>query len=313
MEKLPKCLLLPIDGTDDSIRPVEFLRRLYPDTSDVNLILCYFIPPLPPVYAGMFAESAEMVKKKRELLQSREQDTRRIFDHARKALLNVGFSQELIQTHVQQKEMTVAKHACLLADTKKVDAVLVQKRITSNLEGFIRGSSPSALLNHCLTSPIWFTEGDVEPKKAAICIFKEEACMRIADHAGFMLSDTGIPITLLHASRAVSVPVRCRQPETSAAFAHWASSPEGREIKPYLTRAAEILMDYGIAEDRVEVTLIPSRGDTAQEILTWCRGSGTGIIGLGHSEPEGIWSFLKTSVTKNILAEFKNMAVWVTQ
>jgi hypothetical protein len=313
MQDLPKCLLLPIDGTEKSLRPVRFIRRLYPAEKDLSLILSYFVPPLPSVYSGVATESRDLIEKKRQILNKRTENTRRIFDEARKALLDAGFSEGMIQEHVEQKEMTVAEHACLLADIRKVDAILVQKTISSSLEGFLKGDSPSALFQHCLASPIWFTEGEIDPGNAAICIFNEEASLRIADHAGFMLAGTPAVITLLHAAKSLSSPVTCSLTDAPEKLASWSLSPAGIEVMPYLMKSAEILQGNGVDENRIRIVLIPRKGDTAQEILAWCHANGTGIIGLGHSKPEGIWGFLKTSVTRKIIDEFKNMAVWVTQ
>ncbi|MFZ2447289.1 MAG: hypothetical protein WAW37_13100 [Syntrophobacteraceae bacterium] len=313
MPNPPKCLLLPIDGTAESLRPVEFVSRLYPGVRDVNLVLSYFVPPLSPIYSGPGVESPGVLKKRREALASREQDTRRIFEGARKMLLDSGFSEALIQEHVQQKEMTVAKHACLLADIKKVDAILVQKRISSDLEGYLRGDSHSALLRHCIASPIWFTEGEIQAEGAAVCIYSEEASLRIADHAAFMLSDTNRTITLLHLTKSLSSAISCPFSEAQKALAGWSGAPAGREAWPYLLKSAGIMVENGVEEDRIRVAIIPQRWDIAQDILSWCGANGAGIIGLGHSEPEGIWSFFKASVTRKILSDFKNMAVWVTQ
>jgi hypothetical protein len=49
------------------------------------------------------------VKKKREFLHAREQDTRHISHHARQVLLQEGFAEELIHEHVEEKAMSVAK------------------------------------------------------------------------------------------------------------------------------------------------------------------------------------------------------------
>ncbi len=312
MQTLPKCLLLPIDGTDESLRPVALVSALYP-VSEVSLILCYFSPSVPPLYSGDTAPSRELLRKKKEFFQGREQSVRRIFDHAKTALVKAGFSEEHIQEHVQQGQMSVAKQACLLADIRKVDAVIVQKRVSSSLEGLIKGDSASALLEHCLASPVWFTEGKIDPKSAAICIVDEDASLRIADHAGFMLSGTGAEITLLHAAGKIMHPVSCRPSEAVSKLADYADTASRRAKLSYLSKAASILVDYGLDESRIRITLIPNGGDTAGEILSWCASHGVGIIGLGHSQPEGIWSFLKTSVTRKILADFKNMAVWVAQ
>ncbi|MCE5335211.1 MAG: universal stress protein [Desulfobacteraceae bacterium] len=313
VQHLPKCLLLPIDGSREALRPIEFVSRLYPGLRDVNLILGYLVSPLPPAYSGMYADSADIMKRRREYLENREKETRRIFADAKEVLLKAGFAEELLHEHMEQREMSVAKHACLLADMKKVDAVLVQQTVSSALEGFLKGSSPSGLLQHCLASPIWFTDGSVDPTNAAICIFNEEASLRIADHAAFMLSETNTSITLLHASKSCDYAIVSGLEPPSAELSAWASSPEGKTAMPYLAKSSELIRDQGIDESRLRIAIIPNRGDTVGEILSWCGKSGVGIVGLGHSQPEGTWSFLKTSVTKKILSSFKNMSVWVMQ
>ena len=42
-----------------------------------------------------------------------------------------------------------------------------------------------------------------------------------------------------------------------------------------------------------QITLIPDRGDTAGEILSWCTSNGVGIIGLGHSQAGGSLGFIE--------------------
>jgi nucleotide-binding universal stress UspA family protein len=312
MQTLTKSILLPIDGTEESLRPVSFIRRLYP-LSEVSLILCYFSSPAPPVYSGEVVESPFLLKKKKAFFLARQQDIRRVFDHARNVLLKEGFAEETIQEHVEQRQMSVAQQACILAEMTKVDAVLVQKRVTSSLEGFIRGDSSSALLDHCLRSPIWFTEGDIDPKHAAICIVSQESSLRITDHMGHMLAGAPTGIVLLHAAREFPNPVSFRPSQALNKLADYADTPGTREKMSYLLKASAILTDYGFDESRVRITLIPDRGHTAREILSWCASNEIGIIGLGHSKPKGIWGFLKTSVARKILSDFKNMAVWVAQ
>ena len=304
MQSLPKCLLLPIDGTNESLRPVSFISRLYP-VSTVSLILCYFSPPLPPVYSGDTVQSREVMKKKWELSHDREKDIRRIFDYARQVLVKAGFCEKLIQEHIQQSALSVAKQACRLADIRKVDAVLVQKRVSSSLEGFIRGDPASALLEHCLASPVWFTEGEIDPKSAAICIIGQEASLRITDHVGYMLSGTGAEVTLLHLARKAAYPVSCRPSEAPAKLIAYADTTARKETVSYLQKAASILVDYGLDENKIQITLVPNRGDVPGAILSWCASKGIGIIGLGHCKPKGGWSFWKTSCTRKILADFK--------
>jgi nucleotide-binding universal stress UspA family protein len=307
-----KCLLLPIDGTEEALRPVDFLRRLYPDRSQVGIILTYFAPPLPPAYLGQLV-SPELLKRKQDLLRSREEEIRSALDQAKKTLARAGFPSHTIEEHVHEKHVGKAKEACLLADRKKVDAVLVQKRVTSNLEGFLKDDPTHDLLRHCLASPVWLAEGTIDISHAAICITNERASLRAADHAAFMLSGTNTRVTLLHAARTIEQPVSTFASYITAEMEKWLMTPEGRQIKPFLVESHDILKREGFDDARVRITVIPGRGKIASEIISHCREASIGIVVLGHSKPTGLKGFLVGSVTKKILAELKNMAVWVNQ
>jgi nucleotide-binding universal stress UspA family protein len=312
MSPLTKCLLLPIDGTEEALRPVEFLASLYPDRSQVGLILSYFAPPLPPAYQEK-STSPEFVRKKQELLRSREHTIRSALEQAKSVLTRAGFLSHTIEEHIQEKRGSSAKAACLLADRKKVDAVLVQKRVSSALEGFLRDDSTHSLLDHCMTSPIWLTDGAVDTSHAAVCITNESAALRAVDHAAFMLSGTSVGITLLHAARTIAHPASSSASYITADLEKWLMNPEGRRMKPFFMESHGILNSEGIGDERINITVLPSHGKVASEILSHCREQGIGIVVLGHSRPTGIKDFLKGSVTKKVLTELKNMTVWVNQ
>ncbi len=306
MQTIPKCFLLPVDGTKESLRPAGFIGRLYPP-SEVRLILSYFSTPMPPAYSGEVARSNELMAKKKQFFDKLKQDERSVFDRALEELEKEGFSKELIQEHVEPKGMSVARQECLLGDMTNVDAIVVQKHVKNSLEDLMRLDPSLALVQQCIECPIWMTEGKIDPEKAAIYITDEEASMRIADHAGYMLSDTGASITLIRPSAKTSLPVSCRPSQAASVLSGHAST---REISALL-RGSEVLADNGITEDRILITLIPDRGDTVAQFLSWCGSNGIGIIGLGRTRPKGLLSFLKTSAAQKITSDFKDMAVWV--
>ncbi len=315
-ESIPKCLLLPLDGRDESLKPIiDYLRRLYPVPDHLQIILCHFVTPLAPVYREK-AHSPEMIKRKTELLQARQQEALSILEQARQALLAAGFTAEQVQLHIQERASSMAHHACRLADIKKVDAVLMQKRSTSRLEGFFKGDPTDAVLHHCTFSPLWFIDGPPDLTRAAICVTNEAAALRAADHAAFMFAGTTTRITLLHVTRSVSQALLTPAFEPSAALLEWWRTPEGKALQPFMTECCTLLEKEGIAEERVQVAVIPGRSKgkgTASEILQYCREQGVGTVVLGHVSSDGTWNFLKGSVTKDILADFRKMAVWVVQ
>jgi nucleotide-binding universal stress UspA family protein len=312
MTPLSKCLLLPLEGAEEPLQRASFLGKLYPDRSKISIILSCLVPPLPPLYQEKLT-SPEQLKKKQELLKSREEQYRLALDRAKRVLVRAGFSEGAIEEQFLERQAAKAKDACLLADRKKVDAVLVQKRFTVSLESLIASDPTHDLLQHCQVNPVWVTEGTTDVSHAAICIAAEAASLRAADHAGFMLAGTNVRVTLLHASRTISSPATSRLSLITAEVEKWLMSPEGRQIKPYLTEAHALLQREGMADENIQITLLPSQGKVASEILSYCRETGIGIAVLGHSPPSGIRGFFKGSVTKKILADLKNMTVWINQ
>lgn len=311
MEPLERCFLLPVDGSEEALRPIGFLGRLYGKPDGLRVILSYIVPPLPPLYQE--SDDKDVAVRKRDLLKARDLDTRAVLDRARACLLKAGFSEERVQEQVQEKGASLARQTCFLADVKKVDAVLVQKRVSSALEGFLKGDATPEFLHHCEVSPIWLIDGKVDTERAAVCVLNEDAALRVVDHAAFMLADTSTRIVLLHAARSLSMPIVAGPGQGNGALTAWFQSEEGLPMRPYFERARALVRDAGIGDDRVEVRVVPCRGNVALELLSFCQREKIGIVALGHSKPGGAWSFLKASVTRKILGEFKDMAVLVNQ
>lgn len=312
MASISKCLLLPVDDSRESLGPVEFIKRLYPDLSAVKVVLCYFQPPLAPVYRGK-PDSPEMARRRTEVLKAREAETRRVLDRAGEALGKAGFPEESVLEHVQEKASAMPRDACLVAGVRKVDALVVQRQNQTTLEGLFCGDPTQELLQYCLGCPVWITDGNIDPSRGAVCILNEDTSIRAADHAAFMLADTGTEVELLHAARGIAWPHTVPASDPGPEVERWFGTEEGRPMGPYLQKAAEVFRKEGISEDRVKLSLIPTRGNVAVDIIEYCRKQGIGIVVIGHSNPKGKWSFLKSSVTRKALAEFRNMAIWVSQ
>ena len=118
-ESIPKYLLLPLDGRDESLKPItDYLCQLYPAHDRLQILLCHFVTPLAPIYREK-AHSPEMIKKKTELLQARQQEALSILEQAQKALLAAGFAAEQVQLHIQERASSMAHHACRLAISRK--------------------------------------------------------------------------------------------------------------------------------------------------------------------------------------------------
>lgn len=311
MDSTPKSFLLPIDGTEESLRPIRFLTRLYADRSQINLTIHYLVPPLPPVYSEGRLSPAQVAKKK-EFLKQREDAAQKACARAKQVLLESGFSEDIIHELVQEKELSVAHHACRLADIKRVDAVLFPKQSSSRLEGFLKGDHTSALLHHCLVSPIWFVDDPVDTSRAVVCVSEHAASVRALDHALFMLEHTATRIDVVHFSRRLSKKIVVAGREPTAEMDRWVAD-QPKEVRENYAQALKMIADTAIPAERLRLVAAPHSGKIASDILAYCSEHHAGIVVLGHGGAEGTWGFLKSSVTKKILADFHHQAVWVNQ
>ncbi|SMC20435.1 Nucleotide-binding universal stress protein, UspA family [Desulfacinum hydrothermale DSM 13146] len=311
MELLPKAFLLPIDDTEESLRPIRFLTRLYPDRSHISLTLHYLTPPLPPVYKEKNRTDAQIAQKK-AFVAAREEAARKACARAKKVLVDSGFTEEVIHEFVQEKELSVAHHACRLADIKRVDAVVLQKQTSSRLEGFLKGDHTSALLHHCLISPIWFVDDEVDPSKALVLLADNDPSLRALDHALFMLEETPTQMEIVHFSKKASQPLTSPLDPLEPSLERWIRT-SGTGYATFFQKAQVMALDAQVAPDRIRICVQPSRGKLPAEILAYARQAGAGILVLGHGGSGGTWGFLKSSLTKKILTDFRHQAVWVNQ
>ncbi len=311
MPPLPKAFLLPIDDTEESLRPIHFLTRLYPDRSQLSLTIHYLVPPLPPVYAEGRLSQAQVAKKK-TFLKERDEAARRACAGAKRVLLDLGFKEEVIHELVQEKELSVAHHACRLADIQKVDAVLFPKQSSSGLEGFLRGDHTSALLHHCLVSPIWFVDEPADTSRAVVCVSEHPASVRALDHALFMLEGTAVRVDVVHFSKKLSKKIVSHGIEPDGEMARWVAG-QSAEVQANYSQALKIIRESGVDPAGLRLVAAPSSGKIAADILAYVAENQAGILVLGHGGSGGTWGFLKSSVTKTILSDFRHQAVWVNQ
>lgn len=311
VDYLPKVLLVPLDDGEAYLGPIEFIHSLYPEKDNLTIILHYIEPALAPIYKETLSSPA-MREKKKNLLTERRKIAKMILDRARRKLIEFGFSKELIQEHIQERELSIAHHACRLADMKRVDAVVVPKKITSSLEGFLKGNPTPEFLHHCIVSPIWFVEGRSSIRRAIVAVGVENTSLRAVDHAGFMLAETKIPVDITHVTSRISNVVISDAETKTHDFLRWESSAKNKEARTFIDESVHILIKAGFTHDRIRIVLLPGE-NVAKALLSHSKNSGGGIIVVGHSKSGGTWGFLRSSITEKLITSAINLSIWVNQ
>ena len=306
-----KMVVVPLDGSDNALRSLEYLHFMYGNQHNLEVTLKYVLPSLPPILTDDTSMKRETAVKLKALENKSVRMAEQILSKAKSLLVQKGFDEERVNTVSRKKEQGIAQDICTWVESKQADAVLTTTRGRSRLEAFFMGEVSSKLLEHCRVCPVWILEGTVKSKKILIAIDNSENAIRAVDHAGFMLSGTDCQVTLFHTMRHLRrfVPLEVLQ-ETPELEQLW-KSKAGQEIEPYMRKAREMLLNAGLSETQIATKVVDGSRSAATDILDEARSDGYGTIVLGRRGLSGVKEFFMGSVTSKVLQNSAGLAVWI--
>jgi nucleotide-binding universal stress UspA family protein len=312
-EDLTRMIVIPVDGSERSLNSIEYVYTMYGTNNNVEVKLFYVLPQLPPILEDEQTKSREVAQKIKAIENKNLRRAEKILAQARDKLVSKGFAEDRIEAIHQKRLVGIARDTCNWADNERADAVAITTRGLSKIEAFFMGEISSKLIEFCRIAPVWIVGGRVDSNKVLIGVDSSEYAMRAVDHAGFMLSGTDAEVILFHTLRRLS---RFMPPEVLEAAPDieeiWERSAE-EEITPYMEKAKAMLLDAGLNEKQVTTKVVKGTDSPANDILQEAQASGIGTIVLGQRGYSGVMDFLFGSITKKVIENSAERAVWVVQ
>jgi len=313
MEKLKKSIVIPLDGSKNSLKSLDYLDLMYGHEHDMDISLFYVMPLLPPI----LTDDKSMDKKIRAKLVAVKKKNKEMADcilsEAREVLINKGFDENMIKTLCRQSEISVAHDIHRWTAIKRKDAILITKRGRTDYKSFFMGAVSGRLVEYCKDCPLWIVESRVRHRKALICVDSSDNSIRAVDHAGFMLSKTDCMITLFHTMRHLRSFIPMEALEQAPDLEAFWKKKEAGHIAPHIKKARQILLDYGIDEDRITTKVANGTRSAANDILKEARKNDFGTIVLGRRGLTGLKDFIMGSVTTKVLQDSSGLAIWIVQ
>ena len=311
MSELTKMVVVPVDGSDNALRSLEYLHFMYGNQHNLEVTLKYVLPSLPPVFADDTSLKRETAIKLKTLENKSVRMAEKILSKAKSILVEKGFNKDRIQTVSRKKNQGIAQDICTWVESELADAVLTTTRGRSRLEAFFMGEVASRLLEYCRVCPVWILEGAVKSRKILIAIDNSENAIRAVDHAGYMLSGTDCEVTLFHTMRNLRRFVPLEVLEEAPELEQLWKSKAGQEIEPYMKKAGEMLLEAGLSKTQVSTKVVDGSRSAASDILKEARSDGYGTIVLGRRGLSGVKEFFMGSVTSKVLQDAAGLAVWM--
>lgn len=312
MNTLPsKLLLAPVDGSSQGLKALEYTGRMYAGDAAVQIKLVFVIPPLPP----MLVEEARRDRGTAEMLKKMERGHDRTadlaIDAAREKLLALGFDDDQVQSIVHRKCAGVARGICSLSEALRADAVVMTTRGRGRMEAFFMGATAAKVADASAVCPVWLIKGNAPAGGVLIGLDASECAMRAVDHAGFMLAGLEQPVMLFYSRRNLLRFVSRQALEAAPGLEEIWQSRAGKEIAPVMQKARQLLAQAGVAESRIAVKIVEGGRSAGADMLQAARENGCGTVVVGRHGEAGHKTFPMGSVTRSVVQQCDDMAVWI--
>jgi nucleotide-binding universal stress UspA family protein len=311
MDDLTKMLVLPVDGSENALRSLDYLHLIYGNKHNLEVTLKYVLPSLPPILADNRTIDRETATKLKTIENKSIRLAEKVLSQAKNSLIEKGFDGERVHTVYKKKKSGIAQDICQWVESKRADAVLVSSRGRTRLEAFLMGEVSSKLLEYCRVCPVWIVQGQVKSNRVLIAVDSSENALRTVDHAGFMLSGTDCPVTIFHTMRHLRRFVPQEVLDEAPELEQLWKTKAGQEIEPFMKKAEEMLVKAGVSESQISKKVVDGSRSAANDILEEARNNQYGTIVMGRRGISGVQEFFMGSVSSKVLQNASGMAVWI--
>jgi nucleotide-binding universal stress UspA family protein len=311
MSELTKMIVLPVDGSENAQRSLEYIDLMYGKDHNLEVTLKYVLPSLPPILADDRSLKRETATKLKAIENKSIRMAEKILNQAKSFFLQKGFDEDRLQTVYRKKADSIPQDICNWVESKRADSVLISTRGRSRLEAFFMGEVSSKLLEYCRVCPVWIVEGKVTSNRVLVAVDSSDNSLRAVDHVGFMLAGTDSPVTLFHTMRHLRRFVPQEVLEEAPELEELWKTKAGQEIEPFMKKAKQILLRAGLNESQITKKVVDGSRSAASDILDEARNNGYGTIVMGRRGLSGVKEFFMGSVSSKVLQSSNRMATWI--
>lgn len=203
MNHSTKRITIPIDGSKNSLRPLNYLSLIFGAKHDIKVSIYYILPALPLIFEDEKTLTKEERQRLRAIKNKNIKIAERILEEAKELLIKKGFDESCIKTAYHQKKQTVAKDVRHYALEDKTNAILMARHGRTELRAPFMGEVSRYMVEYCQNIPVWVLGGVINSKKFLICVDSSDNSLRAVNHAGLMLAGTDCRLTIFHTIRHI--------------------------------------------------------------------------------------------------------------
>jgi nucleotide-binding universal stress UspA family protein len=307
--RLLKRIVVPVDGSDNALKAIEFVRLLVGSQQPLQLDLLHVLPGLPPALIengrkdpGTAAVLPTLEKRRREAAES-------LIRRAAAKAIDCGFDSETARGTVLRRKIGIARDIAAWSEEHRADAICISSRGLSRIGAFFLGEIANKLVECARRCPVWVIKGTVRSNRVLVAIDHSTNARRAVQHAGHLLAGRAVRVTIFHARRDLQRFIPQEVLDEFPEFQRFWHRRADDVLAPYVEKAREMLTEAGIPGESIRVQMAEGSGNTASDILRAAADCGAGSIIMGKHGISEAKNFSMGSISKKVLMQSTDLAV----
>jgi nucleotide-binding universal stress UspA family protein len=306
MDDRQRKVLLPVDGSNQSLEAVRYVSRVFPPRQTA-VVLFHSFGKIPDFLCDLGREGQTMQEypKWENALHESIHD---FMSQARQILVDSGIPDDVIDIHIHERKKGIARDIILESHRGYV-AVVVGRRGLNEFDGFVLGSVASKLFEMLTHVPICFVGNRPDPAKVLLAVDESQGAMRAVDYTATVLKSSVSEVTLSHVVRGLYPSEK--KGESVLDFDLERKWLEEAKNETVFDKAMVRLMKAGLDSESVTINLITGVSSRSVAILHEARKGRYETIVIGRRGLSKVEEFSMGRVCRKVVELAKNKAVWV--
>jgi nucleotide-binding universal stress UspA family protein len=306
-----KRILIAVDGSTQSLDATLYVARHWAPTKP-KVTLMHVMRAVPEVFWDLQKQAAfkqKLKERHRDWMDHTTRTAEKFLAEAKKILTDANIPEKNVGVNLQQAQKGVARD--LVAESKNgYDAIVVGRRGLSSLQAPFLGSVATKIIQRGHDVAIWLVGGDIQAPDILLAVDSSEYAASAVEFLGGFAARTEAKIGMFHV-------VRTLEPTFQELFSMHAEEVEafmqqlGVETQATFKRYRNILIGYGIRDNRIASKNITQASSRAASILHEARSAGYGTVVMGRRGLSRVYGFLTGRVTNKVLHQAEGLAVWI--
>jgi nucleotide-binding universal stress UspA family protein len=312
-----KKLLVLADGSERTLRTVQYLTNFMPVDADTRIVLFHVFSGVPEEYRDL-GNDPVCLPAFRELETRETQEKKNIrayLEQAKNNLVTAGFPDASVEIKLHIQEKGVARD--IIEESRKgYTAVMLRRRGMGTLKNVILGSVAVKLLQSLTFIPIILVGQAPPVKKILLAVDASPYSMKAVEFVAEMMGGHGYEVCVFHAIIGLgSVNFDFSETNGQRLCDSQKLDPCVTAIKTKVTRLfqniKELLSAAGFEHGKISEKIVSGVHNRSDAIIREAEEGGYGAIVVGRRGLSKVEAFFMGRVGHEVVHEGKKFTVWV--